>query len=109
MNHQNNEQELSEPQMEPAGKANFYSAFFRKMLNSDLFWGIFVFVVTAIAFLPSLNFKELISDDHFYFLNILSVRNSLWRIFDPVLNLSTPLTSLSLYLDLLVWGKEHFN
>lgn len=108
MNRQNNEQELSAPQMESTGKASFYSAFFRKMLKSDLFWRIFVFVVTAIAFLPSLNFKDLISDDHFYFLNVLSVQNSLWRIFDPVLNLSTPLTSLSFYLDLLVWGKEHF-
>ncbi|MBR2372976.1 MAG: hypothetical protein IKA87_01965, partial [Lentisphaeria bacterium] len=68
----------------------------------------FVFIVTVAAFLPAVSFKELISDDVFYHLNILSLQNSISRIFEPVLGLRTPLTSLSLYADMLLWGKEHF-
>ena len=80
----------------------------RKAAFSDKFWFAVIFCITFAAFSPSLGFKSMLSDDKFYFLNVLSVKNSFLRIFDPVLGLSTPLTSLSFYGDFLIWGKEHF-
>ena len=81
---------------------------FEKAVFSDKFQLAAVFCITFAAFAPALGFREFLSDDKFYFLNVLSVKNSLFRIFDPVLGLATPLTSLSLYGDFLIWGKKHF-
>ena len=79
-----------------------------KIADSDIFWITAVLLITFLAFSPALSYRQLILDDNFYLLNVLSVKNSFWRIFDPVLKLRTPLTSFSLYLDHLIWGGKHF-
>ena len=76
--------------------------------GSEKFWAAAVFCLTFAAFAPALSGTELISDDLFYFFNAVSVKNSFKNIFAPVLDLVTPLTSLSLYLDFLFWGMKHF-
>ena len=81
---------------------------FHTLTTSDKFWLLLVAGVTFAAFAPSLAFNARISDDSYYYLNVLSITNSPLRIFDPVLKLVTPLTSLSLYLDFLLWGEKGF-
>ena len=76
--------------------------------SCDIFWYIGIFLITAAAFSPALTFKNFILDDQFYFFNALSIESSFLRIFDPVLKLTTPLTSLSFYADYLIWGKNSF-
>ena len=79
---------------------------FHTLTTSDKFWLLLVAGVTFAAFAPSLAFKELIGDDGYYYLHVLSIDRSPQRLFDPVLKLVTPLTSLSLYLDFLLWGEK---
>ena len=81
---------------------------FDAVLSSEKFWLAAVFIITFAAFAPALFFKEPLFDDSFYILNVLSVQTSFLRIFDPVLKLVTPLTSLSFYADWLLWGQKHF-
>lgn len=81
---------------------------FHSLTNSDKFWLLLIAGVTFAAFAPSLAFKELIGDDGYYYLHVLSIDRSPQRLFDPVLKLVTPLTSLSLYLDFLLWGEKGF-
>ncbi|MBQ9753406.1 MAG: hypothetical protein IJV93_01500, partial [Lentisphaeria bacterium] len=81
---------------------------FHSLTNSDKFWILLIAGVTFAAFAPSLAFKELIGDDGYYYLNVLSIDSSPQRLFDPVQKLVTPLTSLSLYLDFLLWGEKGF-
>ena len=76
--------------------------------GSEKFWAAAVFCITFAAFAPALSGTELISDDLFYFFNAVSIKNSFKNIFAPVLDLVTPLTSLSLHLDLRLWGMNHF-
>ena len=76
--------------------------------GSEKFWAAAVFCITFAAFAPALSGTELISDDLFYFFNAVSIKNSFKNIFAPVLDLVTPLTSLSLHLDFLLWGMNHF-
>ncbi len=81
---------------------------FHSLTDSDKFWLLLIAGVTFAAFAPSLAFKELIGDDGYYYLHVLSIDRSPQRLFDPVLKLVTPLTSLSLYLDFLLWGEKGF-
>ena len=81
---------------------------FNTALSSDKFWAAAILLAVWGAFAPSLNFKELIGDDFFYYNHLLTLEKNIWNIFDPVLGLRTPLTSLSLYADFLLWGKKGF-
>lgn len=84
----------------------------RKLIYSaattEKFWYYFIFAVTFAVFVPALAGTELLSDSVFYFLNVRSIGGSLKHCFDPVLELTTPLTGLSLYLNYLTGGEEHF-
>lgn len=78
------------------------------LLATDKFWLCAVFFITLAAFLPAVKFTDLISDDSSYYIHTMGLRNSLAGIWEPVLGLTTPFTSLSLYADLLLWGEKNF-
>lgn len=77
-------------------------------VSTEKFWLTIIFVISFGAFAPALSFKELISDDFVYQLHIFSLQDSIQHLLDPIMGLWTPLTSLSLYADLLLWGEKHF-
>lgn len=75
---------------------------------SDKFWYCFIFTVTFAVFAPALANSKLLSDSIVYFLNMRSIEGSWKHCFDPVLELRTPMTGLSLYLNYLIGGEDHF-
>ena len=78
------------------------------LLRTEIFWFAAIFCITFAAFSPALTFRELISDDTFYYLNMRAIALSLKNCFAPVLGLHTPLCGLSLYLDFLIGGENNF-
>ena len=81
---------------------------FHTLISSDKFWYLLIFAVPFLLFSPSLGDRELLSDDLAYFWNVRSIAVSLKNCFEPVLELRTPLTGFSLYLNYLAGGNEHF-
>ena len=78
------------------------------LLSKDKFWLAAVFLVTFAVFLPAVKFTNLIADDTFYYLRTLALRDSSPGLREALLSLNTPLTSLSFYADLLLWGEKNF-
>ena len=78
------------------------------LLRTEIFWFAAIFGITFAAFSPALAFREFISDDTFYYLNMRAIALSLKNCFAPVLGLHTPLSGLSLYLDFLIGGENNF-
>ena len=80
----------------------------RTAAASDKFWVGVIFIALFALFSPALACNALISDDLVYYLHARSLDSSLKNCFAPVLDLRTPLTALSLYLNYLTAGEENF-
>ena len=80
----------------------------RTAAASDKFWAGVIFIALFAVFSPALACNALISDDLVYYLHARSLDTSLKNCFAPVLDLRTPLTALSLYLNYLTAGEENF-
>ena len=77
------------------------------LLSKDKFWLAAVFLITFAVYLPAVKFTNLIADDTFYYLRTLAFCDSSSELREALLSPDAPLTSLSFYADLLIWGKNN--